>query len=303
MDLVQFEDKLKKESWDVSIPKTVLHYYKNKEIDRDYACYLLKNIEENSFNRNYRIQSIIFYCKLQKKNKELFKYLEFNVISSRDSDTKLLSILIGKRHFEEKMTKILESVFKNKERFLEYIAIQGTYNDKTLLLEETSRLFKIPILRLYIHYRYFFDNNGLRFNVYQYRIFGRYHYFHGNLNFKIQSYDGIGKIYDLKDKTIILEDYNYSQIKERDILETELNTAYYMKIRKTINIYDINEKYCFVISEAFFRTIIKKINRLFELEPDDYFFSFIRNNTVYFLYIDVPAIQLEILIPAKRCKK
>ena len=151
---------------------------------------------------------------------------------------------------------------------------------------------------------WFFNKYRIYFNSYQKRIHGYFKSFHGSLAYKIQSYDAPESIYEIKDKTEVIKDLEIKDLENSKPLIITLKSAYRTnRNKKVIKIHDINDKIFFGISYRFYKKIRRMLEKLFSLENDDYFLSFIRTNTIYFLYIDIPSLEIEILLPARRIKK
>jgi hypothetical protein len=302
-NLLYYAQKQKKESWNVESPETVLEYYNKKEIDKKYALYLLSNIAEMTNDMDREKKALTYYCKIHPKNSKLFSFIEFYIVSSDSWVIRFHCVVLGQLYFPEKIKKVVNEVYQSESNFIENIIDSRRYAQEYILLRFLATCIEEPIYQVFMYFKWFFDNNYFYINLWQKRLFGRYRYFHGNLAFKIQGYTGEETIYNIDETTEVIEDFKYEDINQKDIHEIELKTSYHARWHKVLNIKNISKNYFWGISYSFFRRIFWRMNKLFNLTQDDYFFSFIRNKSVYFLYIDIPQAQLEILIPAKRCKK
>ena len=302
-NLLYYAERQKKESWNVESPEMVLKYCQKGEIDKNYALYLLSNIAETAMDLEREKKALTYYCKLHPKNKKLFSFLEFYIVSSDNYSIRFQCILLGQLYFPEKIKKIVNDVFQSESNFIENILTSRRYSEEYVLLRYLATCVNAPIYQLFMYFKWFFDKYYFYMNLWQRRIFGRYNQFHGNLAFKIQSYDGEENIYEISRNTEVIKDLTYEDLDLKNTIDAELNSIYYKTTKRIINIHDINKGYCFGISYNFFRKITRRLNKLFKITEEDYFFSFIRNKSVYFLHIDIPAIQLELLLPARRCKK
>jgi hypothetical protein len=267
-----------------------------------------KYVENKSITHYYlylNSRALKILCKIHKIDKNLFEYLESIVISFDKAKIRLIAIILIGSLFPEKGKKVINYVFEEEPQFIDVFLYHygGTYSVEYFLLRELSRLLNPPILKIYLDNKWFFDKYRIYFNSYKNRIHGYFKSFHGSLAYKIQSYDAPERIYEIKDKTQVIKDLTLQDIEDSKPLTITLRSAFRTdKNKKIIKIHDINNKYFFGISYRFYKKTKRMLERIFILENDDYFLSFIRTNTIYFLYIDIPSIEIEILLPARRIK-
>lgn len=320
-DILYYAEK-SKATWNISVPDNIYKYYLNKEIDKEYALYLLSLLIEKESSKHekelmqkelYQLEkyynkihneALTIYCKIHPKNKELFEYIKNIIISDDKVKLNLLSVILLYQYFPKKAKDVINYYLDKNPRIIDYFTWNyASCHEEYFLAHKLGEILEFPIVKLYLYYNWFFDKHKFIYNNYQKRIFGHFDNFHGNLEYKLQSQAGTESIYSQTTNTEFLFEFSYEDILKRDKFIVDLSTRYSKKFIKVINIKDINKKYCFGISYSFFRKVIKIIKKLFKLESDDFFMSFIRNQTVYFLYIDIPSISLEILLPARRVKR
>ncbi len=293
----------------------IMKLYQEDQIDRDYAVYLLKKLiedEEEIFLENEKnrdeqfeiLNAIIQLTRISIKNKELFEYLELLAISDRSIWIQINCLILLSKHFPKKCKRVINEFLKGTHSYF-LSTIKSKFNKNSLRyfeLRELSHLIERPIYKIYLYYKWFFDKYGIWYNEYQNRIFGSYKLFHGNLRIKIQCYSSPNMI--MNDTGIeILKEFDLNYLESQNKGQNKVFTTLIRRDIRVLDVFPINERYFYGISLRVYNKILKSLKRLFEIKNEDFFLYFIKNKTITYLYIDIPILNVEIVIPAKRIKK
>lgn len=252
--------------------------YELKEINRDYAIYLLEVIIDYSpYKRINEIKRALWFLSYFLDKKKLFNYFVDILISHNWYELKLVAIKILLNHFPIKAQKIIEFILKKS-----YIMAYLVNRERILEIKALAKFYSNPIFCFYYCNKKFIEKAGWRYNYIQNRIFG--YAGSSNLKLKIQS-NGKYNIHNPKNKP------KFSiKLNELDLKKSKRKDSRYLIIFEEKNQYGIVYRY--------FRKIISFMMKTYDIIPAEVYCEFYKYANINYLYVYTSKRNIEIVFPA-----